>query len=217
MPCVLKQTLTDHCDEVLYLKFSPDGKYLATGSRDRYLIIWNVNKETHQVTRYCSREWRSISYLAWSPDSRLVLACGIDDCTEVLVFDVQLASVRLKTNISGDDSLTSGCFVGPNSDLFAAGGIRGQLYLCDMNGTAVKNVEGIRLQDIAWMPGTPASVVLADTHSRLRLFNFDDRTDKLLIREDQRILSFTLSSDGRYAAVNVSEHVRFYFFSSVEK
>lgn len=44
LPCTLKQTLSDHCDEVLHLKFSPDGKYLATGSRDRYLIIWSVNK-----------------------------------------------------------------------------------------------------------------------------------------------------------------------------
>lgn len=40
------QVLNDHCDEVWFCQFSPDGTKLATGSKDNNVIIWDVNPET---------------------------------------------------------------------------------------------------------------------------------------------------------------------------
>lgn len=42
-PSYTTQVLNDHCDEVWYCKFSPDGLKLATGSKDMTLIIWDVD------------------------------------------------------------------------------------------------------------------------------------------------------------------------------
>jgi len=42
-PCVTIQTLTEHSDEVWFCKFSPDGTKLATGSKDGYLHIYDVD------------------------------------------------------------------------------------------------------------------------------------------------------------------------------
>jgi len=42
-PCHTIQVLNDHCDEVWYCKFSPDGLKLATGSKDMTVIIWDVD------------------------------------------------------------------------------------------------------------------------------------------------------------------------------
>jgi WD40 repeat protein len=47
-PCVTIQTLTEHSDEVWFCKFSPDGTKLATGSKDGYLHIYDVD----MVRRY---------------------------------------------------------------------------------------------------------------------------------------------------------------------
>ena len=43
-PSKARQVLHDHCDEVWFCKFSPDGNKLATGSKDTTVIIWDVNK-----------------------------------------------------------------------------------------------------------------------------------------------------------------------------
>jgi WD repeat-containing protein 26 len=42
-PCETVQILNDHCDEVWFCRFSPDGLKLATGSKDNTVIIWDVD------------------------------------------------------------------------------------------------------------------------------------------------------------------------------
>lgn len=42
-PCETSQILNDHCDEVWFCRFSPDGLKLATGSKDTTVIIWDVD------------------------------------------------------------------------------------------------------------------------------------------------------------------------------
>lgn len=46
----LFKLLNDHCDEIWFCRFSPDGKKLATGSKDTNVIIWDVNPETCRLT-----------------------------------------------------------------------------------------------------------------------------------------------------------------------
>lgn len=47
---VCSQLLNDHCDEIWFCRFSPDGLKLATGSKDTNVIIWDVNPELCRVT-----------------------------------------------------------------------------------------------------------------------------------------------------------------------
>ena len=43
-PCRTIQILNDHVDEVWFCRFSPNGKRLATGSKDGKLIIWDIDQ-----------------------------------------------------------------------------------------------------------------------------------------------------------------------------
>jgi COMPASS component SWD3 len=72
----LQYTLKGHKRGVASVKFSPDGKWIASCSADCTLKIWSAATGALQHT--LEGHLAGISTLAWSPDSR-VLASGSDD------------------------------------------------------------------------------------------------------------------------------------------
>jgi WD40 repeat protein len=71
-------TLQGHSYCVSSIAFSPDGKYLASGSRDNLVKLWSVESQREVTTlqghSYC------ISSVAFSPDGKY-LASGSQDST----------------------------------------------------------------------------------------------------------------------------------------
>lgn len=70
-----------------------------------------------------------VSYLSWSPDGELLMACGPEDCPDLWVWNVSTGVLRLKLSHSTDDSLTA-CSWHKDGQKFVCGGIRGQFYQC---------------------------------------------------------------------------------------
>ncbi|KAL6438733.1 hypothetical protein ACFW04_004609 [Cataglyphis niger] len=205
-PCHTIQILNDHCDEVWYCKFSPDGLKLATGSKDMTVIIWDVDPETLKVTHRKTLEGHTygVALIAWSPDSSHLIACGPEDCPELWLWNVDTPDCELRVRLtqSTDDSLTA-CAWHRDSNKFVAGGLRGQFYQCDMDGNVSDSWEGVRVKCL-WCRSDGKTVLAADTHHRIRGYNFDDLCDFTMLQEDHPVMSFSVNKADRLALLNVA-------------
>ncbi|KAL1462008.1 hypothetical protein WDU94_013861 [Cyamophila willieti] len=67
-------SMPGHAEAVISVKFSPDGRSLASGSGDTTVRFWDVNTQTPMFKCEGHKHW--VLCIAWSPDSkRLVSGC----------------------------------------------------------------------------------------------------------------------------------------------
>lgn len=76
-------SMPGHGEPVIVANFSPDGKFLASGSGDKTVRFWDLTTETPQYECKGHREW--VLALSWAPNGRRV-ASG-DKSGNVIVWD----------------------------------------------------------------------------------------------------------------------------------
>ncbi|GCF00124.1 hypothetical protein ZYGM_003171 [Zygosaccharomyces mellis] len=83
---VEEKTLVQNVDEIWYLQFSPDGKYLASASSDsltdRKIMIYDVESD-FQVYKVLAGNDQCILYLSFSPDSRYIVSCPFNEMANI--------------------------------------------------------------------------------------------------------------------------------------
>lgn len=67
--------LKGHSKEVCGLKWSPDGKTLASGSDDNKVILWRADRDSNPVWSF-SHHHSAVKALAWNPHQPQMLASG---------------------------------------------------------------------------------------------------------------------------------------------
>ncbi len=118
-----------HSDMIWTIKFSADGRILATGSWDCTLKVWDV--ESGKLL-WLSRHIAHVNCLAFSPDNRR-LASGSNDATVVL-WDVE-SGIQIQT--LPHPVAVSGCTVNwsPDGRLLVSGDLEGYIRLWEISGS----------------------------------------------------------------------------------
>ncbi|XWS38568.1 hypothetical protein CRYUN_Cryun19dG0142700 [Craigia yunnanensis] len=79
IPSQALQILQVHTDEVWFLQFSYNRKYLASSSNDQSEIIWEVDANGVSLKHKLSGHGKPISSVSWSPDDHEFLTCGVEE------------------------------------------------------------------------------------------------------------------------------------------
>jgi WD40 repeat protein len=78
----LKQEWPAHLNSVFTVRYSPDGNFLFSGSRDARLKVWDVRAGYLQVTEIVAHMY-AINHLDFSPDGKHFVTCSMDKSIKV--------------------------------------------------------------------------------------------------------------------------------------
>jgi WD40 repeat protein len=78
----LKHEWRAHVNSVFSLRYSPDGNFLFSGSRDARLKVWDVQAGYMQVTEIVAHMY-AINHIEFSPDGKHFVTCSMDKSIKV--------------------------------------------------------------------------------------------------------------------------------------
>ena len=119
-------TLSGHDDSVLSVGWSPDGRRLATGSKDKTARVWDAG--TGEELLALPGHKRPVSSVAWSPDGKR-LATGSEDNT-AKVWDAETGKELL--TLSGHTWSVSSVSWAPDGERLATGSGDGTAKVWDV-------------------------------------------------------------------------------------
>ncbi|GLT87167.1 hypothetical protein SLE2022_052650 [Rubroshorea leprosula] len=201
IPSQTLKILQTHRDEVWFLQFSHNGKYLASSSKDCSTIIWEV-KENGQVAlkHSLSGHQKTVLTVSWSPDDSQLLTCGQDKV--IRRWDANAGQLLHVYEKSAVGVISCGWF--PDGRGIFAGMTDGSICLWDLDGRELECWKGQRICRISDMAITNDGkrIISICRETAILLLDREAKFDKLIEEEDM-ITSFSLSKDNKYLLVNL--------------
>ncbi|KAE8724860.1 Transducin family protein / WD-40 repeat family protein isoform 2 [Hibiscus syriacus] len=201
IPSQALQILQAHRDEVWFLKFSHNGRYLASSSNDQSAIIWEVLETGVSLKHKLSGHQKPLSSVSWSPDDHQLLTCGTEEV--IRRWDVssgECLHIYEKTGLG-----MVSCGWSPDGKWIFSGLNDKSICMWELDGKELECWKGQRTLKISDLEITgdgkqiisicrEASILLLDREAKVERF----------IEEDQPITSFSLSRDNRFLLVNLA-------------
>ncbi len=160
----------DHKDTITPVEFSPDGKFLASGSADETICVWDMQKgKLHQ--RLLGHNG-TVSSLAWSPDGSMIVSGDSDGI--VRLWDVH--SGNLKMILKGHTDAVISVAWAPTGWMIASGSDDQTIRLWDrQGGDLLWTLEGHEgsVTSLAWPPEAKI-LASASFDTTIRFWNVQD-------------------------------------------
>lgn len=202
-------TLCDHKDQVWFAKFSPSGRYLATGSLDDTCIIYDVADNFRNLVVLSSTpemeeaafvvlsfkpaldKKKGVIYISWEPHERFLVVCCLDTVIRVWNIEGLTLGRRITRSMEDAQPKLESCFT-------LGQGMRS--WPCEFLNTELESKP-------RFIVGSPDKVLKAFTVDGIELLDFYSDTEewqKALEEESSSIIT----DDNENSNKNASEFNR---------
>ena len=132
--------LTGHRDIVLCVSFSPDGKTLASGSRDNTVRLWDTNTGQHKKALTGHTDW--VFSVSFSPDGKTLASGSVDQRVHLW----NTVTGTHKKTLTGHTEYVSSVSFSPDGKTLASGSADSTICLWDTNtGVRKKKITGHKI------------------------------------------------------------------------
>ncbi|XP_020256207.1 WD repeat-containing protein 26-like [Asparagus officinalis] len=204
------RTIQAHDDVVLFLKFSNNGRYLASSSSDKSAIVWEVHEdgeltEKHRLTGHT----QPVVIVAWKSDDQQLLTCGRAEA--IRRWDVtsgECLSIYRKTGFGE----TTCCW--RNSGEILSLTTDRSLTLWRTDGTMDSQTETLNMNSQLDVT-RDGKITLVSCGKYVRL---SQRHSKVLhfLQARNTVVSFSLSDDGKFLLINIPKEISLWSIVSNE-
>ncbi|XAR53161.1 hypothetical protein NMG60_11021592 [Bertholletia excelsa] len=201
IPSHTLQVLHSHDDEVWFLEFSHNGKYLASSSKDQSAIIWEVKEDGQVLLKHrLTGHQKPVLAVSWSPDDYQLLTCGLEEF--IRRWDVNSGDCLHVYERPGVGLISCGWF--PDGKGIVSGMTDKSICLWDLEGRELECWKGQRTVNISDMAMTDDGkrIISICRETAILLLDREAKFERL-IEEDQVITSFSLSKDNKFLLVNL--------------
>ncbi|KAK7372788.1 hypothetical protein VNO80_06176 [Phaseolus coccineus] len=201
IPSSTLQILEGHDDEVWFVQFSHNGKYLASASNDRTAIIWEVGVNGGLTVKHrLTGHQKPVSSVSWSPNDQELLTCGVEEA--IRRWDVSTGKCIQIYEKAGTGLVSCTWF--PCGKYILCGLSDKSICMWDLDGKEVESWKGqktLKISDLEIMDNGEEILSICKPNAVL-LFNRETNNERF-IEEYQQITAFSLSKDNKFLLVNL--------------
>ncbi len=187
-----------HSRQITCASYSPDGKYVATGSADNSVKIWNV--ASGKEIRSFGQHTGSLRSVQFSPDGTKIISTATDN--KIYVFETISGNV-LNTFSIPEEEIDRACF-SPDGTQIMVSSTRDKYWVWDLATLELKGAFKKSYQvhiNPTWFHASGAKFIAAHNYKDVYLMNAGDKSTDTLVLPFDKASHFSFSPDGKKLAI----------------